>query len=148
MWMKSGFTSQRNCQKFILADEELPLHHSVCHKGHITKVIFLCAVAGPQYSAATRQWWDGKLGIWSVGGWELAKRRSCHYEQGAPVWKNKSITCNVYRDQLKRNSSPLLLQSGHQVIELHNAFASSKMRLKCTWRMMMQNFGENYKQKV
>ena len=44
-----------DCQRFILADEELPLHHSVCHKGHITKVIFLCAVACPQYSAATRQ---------------------------------------------------------------------------------------------
>ena len=77
---KKWFYLMTDHQNFILVDKELPPHCSYCHKGHITKVMFLCAVVFPQYSTATRQWWDGKLGIWPVGGSEPAKRRLCHHE--------------------------------------------------------------------
>ena len=65
------FYLTRDHQRLILADKKLPPHCSVCHKVH--KVMFLCAVACPLYSTATKQWWDGKLGIWPVGGWEQGK---------------------------------------------------------------------------
>ena len=53
----------RDRQQFILADEELPSQHCVCHKGCITKEMFLCVVAHACYKNTTILWRYGKLGI-------------------------------------------------------------------------------------
>ena len=52
------------------AKERYLLHHGeknpkrcVKHKSHITKVMFLCAVARPRFNTSLNAWWDGKLGI-------------------------------------------------------------------------------------
>ena len=45
-------------------------------KLHITKVMFLCAVARPCFNPSVNSWWDGKLRIWPIGDWEPAKRAS------------------------------------------------------------------------
>ena len=50
--------------------------HCVKHKSHIMKVMFLCAVARPPFNISLNSWWDGKLGIWPIGDWEPAKRKS------------------------------------------------------------------------
>ena len=39
------FYLMRDRQQFLFADEEIPSQGCVCHKGHTTKVVFLCAVA-------------------------------------------------------------------------------------------------------
>ena len=45
-------------------------------------------------------WWDGKLGIWQIGDWELAKHKSKNRPRGTQVWKNKAVTKEVYRELL------------------------------------------------
>ena len=57
-------------QQFLLANEKIPPQHCVCYKGHITKVMFLCAVVCSHYDTRRNCWWDGKLGIWPIGTWE------------------------------------------------------------------------------
>ena len=49
----------RDKHQFLLEDDEIHPQHCVCHKGHITMVMFLCAVAHPCYNTATISWWDG-----------------------------------------------------------------------------------------
>ena len=77
--------------------ERYLLHHgeknpkcSVKHKSHITKVILLCAVARPRFNTSLNAWWDRKLGIWPIGDWEPAQRKSKNRPKGTPVWKTRS----------------------------------------------------------
>ena len=53
-------------QYLLLPDEKNP-KHCIKHKSHITKVMFLCAVARPQFNPSVNSSWDGKLGIWPIG---------------------------------------------------------------------------------
>ena len=66
------FLTQKKEQYLLLPEEKNP-KHCVKHKSHITKVMFLCAVARPQFNPSTNSWWDSKLGIWPIGDWEPAK---------------------------------------------------------------------------
>ena len=60
-------------ERYLLLPEEKNPKHCIEHKSHITKVMFFCAVVMPQYNPSAQSWWDGKLGIWSIGDWEPAK---------------------------------------------------------------------------
>jgi hypothetical protein len=95
-------------RQFILADDETKPYRHVKHKSHLTKVMFLCAVAHPRFVASTKQWWDGKLGIWPVGEWVPAKRSSVNRPCGSLVWKNTSITRDVYRSLLINKLIPAI----------------------------------------
>ena len=46
---KKWFYLAHDRQQFLLANDQIPPQHCVCHKGHITKVMFLCAVVHPHY---------------------------------------------------------------------------------------------------
>ena len=48
----------------------------VKHMSHIMKVMFLCAVVRPRFNTSLNSWWDRNLGIWPIGDWEPAKRKS------------------------------------------------------------------------
>ena len=62
--------------------------------------MFLCAVACPRFNPSANSWWDRKLGIWPIGDWEPAKCKSKNRARGTPVWKNKAVTKEVYRELL------------------------------------------------
>ena len=62
--------------------------------------MFLSAVARPRFNTSANSWWDGKLGIWPIGGWEPAQRVSKNRPRGTLVWKNKPVTKGVYRELL------------------------------------------------
>ena len=49
---------------------------------------------------SANSWWDGKLGIWPIGDWKPVKRGSNNRPKGTLVWKNKTVTKDVYRDRL------------------------------------------------
>ena len=91
---------------FLTREKERYLHVSdeknpkccVKHKSHITKVMFLCAVARPHFNMSANSWWDGKLEIWPIGDWEPVKQGSKNRPKGMLVWKNKTVTKDVYRD--------------------------------------------------
>ena len=82
-------TRENECY-LLLSDEKNP-KHCIKHKSHITKVMFLCTVARPHFNPAANSWWDRKLGIWPIGDWEPAKRRSKNRPKGMLVWKNKQL---------------------------------------------------------
>ena len=103
---KKWFYLRKDGQRFIIAaDEEEPYRH-VQHKSFLMKIMFLCAVARPRYDTRKNAWFDGKIGIWPIGKWELAKRSSKKRTKGTPVWKNQCITWDVYREYLIQKFLP------------------------------------------
>ena len=84
--------------------------HFVKHKSHITKVMLLCAVARPCFNPCSNSWWDGKLGIWPIGDWELVKQKLKNRPKGTLVWENKIVTKEVYWDLLISKLIPSILE--------------------------------------
>ena len=80
----------------IVADEDEPYRH-VQHKSFLMKIMFLCAVARPRYDMYKNTWFDGKIGIWPIRKWELAKWSSKKHAKEMPVWKNQCIMSSTSR---------------------------------------------------
>ena len=76
----------------------------------ITKVMFLCAVAWPRFNTSLNSWWDGNLGIWPIGNWEPAQRKSKNHPKGMLVWKNKIVMKEVNRDLLITKLIPAIVE--------------------------------------
>ena len=104
------FFLTRAKERYLLHHGEKNPKRSVKHKSHITKVMFLCAVARPRFNTSLNAWWDGKLGIWPIGDWEPAQRKSKNRPKGTPVWKNKIVTKEVYRDLLITKLIPAIVE--------------------------------------
>jgi hypothetical protein len=87
------FLVQDGGQYYLTVDEVPPPTISVQHKSHITKVMFLCALARPRYNNTTRQqWFDGLIGIYPVGGeFDMYKRRSANHKRGDLKWTNFTL---------------------------------------------------------
>ena len=94
------FFLTREKQHYLLVSKEKNPKRCVKHKSHITKVMFLCAVARSRFNTSVNSWWDGKLGIWPIGDWEPEQQGSKNRPKGTLVWKNKTVTKVVYRDLL------------------------------------------------
>ena len=77
--------------RYILVEDEPDPHRHTKHKNHITKVMFLCAQVRPRMDPNTNQMWDGKIGIWPIGKWTIAKNNSVNRPAGTPVWENENI---------------------------------------------------------
>ena len=90
------FYLTKDGQRFIIAADEAEPYRHVQHKSFLTKIMFLCAVARPRYDMNKNAWFDGKIRIWPIRKWELAKWSSKKHAKGMPVWKNQSITQDVY----------------------------------------------------
>ena len=80
--------------------------------------MFLCAVACPKFNPSANSWWDGKFGIWPIGDWELAKHKSKNRPRGTPVWKNKVVTKEVYRELLISKLLPAIIEKWPQTDRL------------------------------
>ena len=100
----------REKERYLLHQDKKNPKCCVKHKLHITKVMFLCAVARPHFNTCSNSWWDGKLGIWPIGDWEPVKRKSKNRPKGMLVWKNKIVTKEVYRDLLITKLIPSILE--------------------------------------
>lgn len=100
------FMITKDGENYILVDdEEEELQEKgptrrCSHKSHLTKVMFLCAQARPRHDPAKNAWWDGKIGIWPIGEWLPAPRTSRNRVAGTMVWKDHSVTREVYRNIL------------------------------------------------
>ena len=84
-------------RKYILAPGEQAPNRTVQHKSHITKVMFLSAIARPRKDTVANQMWDGKLGIWPIGEWKPAVNNSVNRPAGTMEWHDISVTKDVYR---------------------------------------------------
>ena len=97
-------------ERYLLLPEEKNPKWCIKSKSHITKAMFLCAVARPRFNPCANSWWDGKLGILPIGDWELAKRASKNRPRGTLVWKNKPVTKEVYRELLISKLLPAIVE--------------------------------------
>ena len=80
--------------------------------------MFLCAIVHPRFNPSANSWWDRKLGIWSIGDWELAKCKYKNRPRGTMVWKNKAVTKEVYRKLLISKLLPAIIEKWPQTDRL------------------------------
>jgi hypothetical protein len=97
-------------EKYILVDDEPAPHRTTKHKNYIEKVMFLCAQARPRWDFHANTMWDGKIGIWPIGHWELAIRSSVNRPAGTPVWKNDSCDKVRYTEMVLDLVVPAILE--------------------------------------
>jgi hypothetical protein len=84
------YMTEENCRFYLAQGEEDP-PRTTRHKGHIDKIMFLCAVARPRYCQHTKAMWDGKIGIWPVAEKRAALRNSIHRPAGTEEWKSVNM---------------------------------------------------------
>ena len=72
--------------------------------------MFLCTVVSLCFNPSANSCWDRKLGIWLIGDWEPAKWKSKNRPKGTLVWKNKTVTKEVYRELLISKLIPAILE--------------------------------------
>ncbi|ETW01378.1 hypothetical protein H310_06928 [Aphanomyces invadans] len=118
------FYMTKLCRKFYLwCDEEVP-PRPLQSKAHITKVMFLVAVARPRCG------WDGKIGCWALVEESKALRSSVNRPAGARVIKTLTVTREIYREYLIKSVIPAIkekwvwpagVQVGEIVIQQDNA---------------------------
>ena len=84
-----------NARYYLTPNEPTPAPKTVQHKSHITKVMFLCALARPRYNNTTRQWFDGLIGIYPVGEFDMYKRGSRYHARELYTQPAQSPDLNV-----------------------------------------------------
>ena len=74
--------------------------------------MFLCAVARPRYDTRRNARFDGKIGIWSIGKWEPAKRSLKKRTKGTPVWKNQCIMIEMDGEEGENTATDEITNTG------------------------------------
>ena len=85
------FWISRDDENYLLVVGEEPPVGKVQHKKYMTKVMFLCAQARPQWTYETREWWGSKIGMWLIGYYGAAQRPSVNRTAGTHVWVNELL---------------------------------------------------------
>jgi hypothetical protein len=80
------------------------------YKNYIEKVMFLCAQARPRWDYGATTMWDGKVGIWPIGHWEVAQRANVNRPRGALVLKNDSMDKARYTEMILDLVIPAILE--------------------------------------
>ncbi|CAM9196216.1 unnamed protein product [Pylaiella littoralis] len=103
---KTSFTLTRNgftfiCQNgqkyyYLYTDEEVPTR-KVQHKSHITKVMFLAAVARPRFDSSRNRNFTGKLGIFPFTEQCVARRNSRNRAAGTLETKCVEVTKELWK---------------------------------------------------
>lgn len=108
---KKWFYLTRNTQKYYLLNGEQEPHRTTKSKRFVQKVMFLTAVARPQWDHSRNQRFDGKLGIWPFVKQEPAKNNSRNRPAGTLVTKNiDSINSEIYRKFLTQKVLRLIAE--------------------------------------
>jgi hypothetical protein len=92
---------------YLLPDEDIP-YRPLKHKSHITKVMFLAAVARPRWDWATNTQFGGLLGIWPFVEQRAAQRSSRNRPAGTMETHNVSVTKVTYRSMLINEVIPAI----------------------------------------
>ncbi|KAH9135628.1 hypothetical protein AeRB84_019004 [Aphanomyces euteiches] len=93
---------------FVYDDDELALR-SAKSKTFITKVMFLAAVAQQRYDTNTKQFFDGKLGIWLFLSYVPAARGSKNRPKGTVETVPRSVDSEAYKNMILRNVVPAIM---------------------------------------
>jgi len=148
----------RDGESYILmGDEEEPPERHVKHKSHITKVMFLCAMARPR-RLPNGTWWDGELGIWPIGNCTEAIRSSNDRPAGTPLFEPKTIDRDTCRELMLNEVVPAIQSlfptcelSRHDTIYIQQDGAPSHIPTKNEddmWFEEMESLGPNERIKL
>lgn len=88
-----------NSSFYLTQNEPNPLRQ-LQHKSHITKVMFLCAVAHPHWDSNGNCIFDGKIGLWPFVKKEPAQRNSKNRAKGSLITKPTVETRDEYLQML------------------------------------------------
>ena len=88
--------------------EHQQIQQNMRHKSHIMKVMFLAAVARPQFNDNGECVFDGKIGMWPFVHKVPAKRTSVNQKKGTIETKCLSVTKEVYEDFLVNKVIPAI----------------------------------------
>ena len=110
------FHMTRDNEKYIVVASDDENNEADCpvrrvrHKSYIGKVQFLCAQARPRWDLHRNAYWDGKIGIWPIGDYKAAERTSTRRAAGTLVWKDETVTRDVYRRLLVEKVVPAIIE--------------------------------------
>ncbi|XP_021725286.1 uncharacterized protein LOC110692558 [Chenopodium quinoa] len=105
------FYMTKGTQRYYLLPGETQPYRTCKSKRFVTKVMFLCAVARPQFNADGECIFDGKIGMFPFVRWVPAKRRSRNRPAGTLELKPvTSVTKEAYRNMLIRQVIPAIMQ--------------------------------------
>jgi hypothetical protein len=82
---------------YYLASNENPPTRRVINKGHLTKVMFLVAVARPRFDDDGSVLFDGKIGCWPITEQTPALRNSINRLAGTMVTRTVNVTALAYK---------------------------------------------------
>ena len=71
-----------------------------------------------------------QVGIWPIGEWEPAKRKSKNSPKGTLVWKNKMVTQEVYQDLLISKLLNTILEKWPSGTDFSGKYSLNKMGQK------------------
>ncbi|KAF0731421.1 hypothetical protein Ae201684P_007029 [Aphanomyces euteiches] len=92
---------------YAYKDEVIPVRR-VKSKTHISKVMFLAAVAKPRYDYNRRQYFDGKIGIWPFLEAIPAKRLSKNRQKGVVELKEQPVNILTYTEKIMTQVIPAI----------------------------------------
>ncbi|KAH9086159.1 hypothetical protein LEN26_020396 [Aphanomyces euteiches] len=138
---------------YYLAPDEEPPHRTERSKQHITKVMFMAAVARPRWDEATRTWFDGKIGVWPFVIEVPAAMSSRNRPAGTLELQTIPVKKETYKDMLLSKVIPAIkekwpLGSTRNVViqqdnaRPHVAAFDDDVSAACTdgeWNMIVRN---------
>ncbi|KAH9107657.1 hypothetical protein AeMF1_017043 [Aphanomyces euteiches] len=98
-----------NKNTYYVFDNEEMAQRSTKSKSHITKVMFLVAVACPRYDHAAKKLFEGKLGVWPFVTQERAQRGSKNRPKGTLETKPINVDGDVYQEKMVNEAIPVIL---------------------------------------
>jgi hypothetical protein len=107
---KKWFFLTEKDQTIYLAQDEEPPERSVKNKSHITKVMFLTAVACPQFNEDGNCTFDGKVGMWPFVTYQPAATTSTNRVRGTIITKPTNVTYRVYLEYMLQKVLPAIKQ--------------------------------------
>ena len=93
-------------RKVYMGPDERKPERQTRHKNFITKVMFLAAVARPQFDYNRRKWFDGKIGLWPFVSKAPALRNSRNRPKGTLVTKPFPVDRNIYLQYITEKLIP------------------------------------------
>jgi hypothetical protein len=101
------FVSEKSLRVYLASDEEIPQLDTI-NKDHITKVMFLCAIARPRYDVNGQCVFNGKIGMWPFVERVEAQRTTVNRPRGTVITKPVNCTKVRYRRMLVDHVLPAI----------------------------------------
>ena len=104
------FLTEERLTLYIATDEEAP-NRFIQNKDHITKVMFLCAIARPWYNDNNECLFDRKIGMWPIVKYGEAQRRSQNRARDVIITKPVKCERDKYRELMIEKVLPAIKEN-------------------------------------